>query len=108
MLIKLGAINGKLGKSKEFIEKWGNYFNNDNQLWEKLTQECINNRDFSSAQNYIEQTSYSISKKYIILSRIAIEKGHKEQAKLWIEKAKENSPTPEETQEINKLINKIQ
>lgn len=108
LLMKLGGLYGKMNKTNEFIEKWGNYLKNDNQLWEKLSQECINNNDFISAQQYIEQTPYSTSKKYTILSKIAIEKGHKEQAQLWLEKAKENSPTPEETQEINELINKIQ
>ena len=108
LLIKLGVLYGKMNKTDEFMEKWGSYRKNDSQLWEKLSRECISNNDFNSAQYYIEQTSYSSSKKHIILSNIAIEKGHKEQAKLWLEKAKENSPTSEETQEINELINKIQ
>lgn len=107
LLIKLGVLYGKMNKTSEFIEKWGNFLKNDSQLCEKLSRECINNNDFNSSQYYIEQTPYSTSKKYTILSNIAIEKGHKEQAKLWLEKAKENSRNPEETQEINELINKI-
>ncbi|MGC9052949.1 MAG: tetratricopeptide repeat protein [Candidatus Hydrogenedens sp.] len=108
LLIKLGVIYGKLGKSNEFIEKWRNYFSDNKQLWEDLVQECVKSSNFISAQTYMEQTSYSIGEKYIILSRIAIEKGYREQAKLWLEKAKENNPTPEEQREINELINKIQ
>ncbi len=108
LLISLGAIYGKSGKPEEFIEKWANYFNDDKQLWENIVQECVNRRDFTSAEIYMGQTSYSTVEKYVVLSRIAVEKGNTEQAKLWIEKAKENNPTPEEIQKINELINKIQ
>lgn len=106
LLIKLGTIYEKSGKADKFVEKWANYFNENEQLWEALVQECVNRKDFSSAEIYMRQTSYSTGKKYIILSHIAFEKGYSEQAKLWLEKAKENNPTPEEIQEINELINK--
>jgi len=107
-LIKLGKIYGKLDKSTEFIERWGNFLGDDNQLWEKLVRECVINSNFSSAQNYADKISYSISKRYMFLCNIAIENGYQEQAKLWLEKAKESNPTSEEIQEINELINKIQ
>ncbi len=107
LLIKLGTLYGKTGKSKQFIEGWNNYFNSDNSLWERLAQECIKNNDFSSANQYIDQTSYTQGKKFLILSRMAIEKGDLEQAKLWLEKAKENELSPEEIEEVNQYINKI-
>ncbi|MCA1902917.1 MAG: hypothetical protein LDL53_12000, partial [Candidatus Hydrogenedens sp.] len=107
-LIKLGKIYGKLDKSTEFIERWGNFLGDDNQLWEKLVRECVINSNFSSAQNYADKIPYSISKRYMFLCNIAIENGYQEQAKLWLEKAKESNPTSEEIQEINELINKIQ
>ncbi len=107
LLIKLGIIYGKMEKPGDFTEKWGGSFNNDDKLWEKLVQECININNFTSAYKYMENTSYSKSKKYIVLSTMAIEKGYHEQAKLWIEKAKENTPTSDEIQKINEIINKI-
>lgn len=106
-LLKIGVIYGNLGKPKDFIEKWGNYLQGDNSLWENLVQRCIDDKIFEVAQNYMEQTSYSQCKKYILLANYAIEKGNQEQAKLWLEKAKGSEPNSEETEEINKLLNKI-
>ncbi|HOV34345.1 MAG TPA: hypothetical protein PLX23_13380, partial [Candidatus Hydrogenedens sp.] len=107
-LLKIGLIYGNLGKPKDFIEKWGSYLQNDNSLWEKLAQRCIDDKKFEVAQDYMEQTSYSLCKKYILLANYAIEKGNQEQAKLWFETAQNSGPNSEETEEINKLINKIQ
>jgi len=107
-LLKIGVIYGNLGKPKDFIEKWGTYLQNNDSLWEKLVQKCIDENNFEVAQNYMEQTLYSASKKYMLLANYAIEKGNQEQAKLWIEKARNSEPNSEEAEEINKLINKIQ